>query len=343
MNTFKIDVSQFDGILEPVIITFNRAQNLQATLEAFADSELREMTLHVLDNDSTDETPSVVRDMQTRLPNLLYHRNADNIGGNANILRSVELSNAYYHWVIGDDDEWSLDAEIIQELMSVLAQRKADVIRLGWLVSDKSRGLLLDARALIKEEKLFFASLSMISATIIKRSHVTKYLPQAYQNINDSYPQLVAPICAIEHEDLRVYTMQQDLMTHTPSQVPGYFAGDFEWYAGWYRTSRFFKDTHLKKTFVREISYYMCRQQPGVIHEQIWLIKVLLYYKSFGLNQWPYLLSMLAYGSGRRMSTLLLMLLNAITPVFMLSMFRKLVFKLKKLPPKSIQVDRSRL
>lgn len=330
-------------VLQPVIITYNRAAQLKLALDAFYESNLKDITVHVLDNASTDETPLIVSEMQKKFPNLIYHRNAYNIGGNGNILRSVEIANSKYHWVIGDDDLWLLKPDTLQELMSVLLQGKADIVRLGWLVSDASRGQLTLAKDLLSMECLFFASLSMISATILKRSIVTDYLAQAYQGISDSYPQLVSPICAVERGPLYIYTLSVDLMIHTPSQSPGYFCGDLEWYASWFRISRFFTDLQLKKQFVREITYYMCRHKPGLLNEQIWLTKVLLYYKSFGLNQWPYLLSMLAYGSGRRLSVIGLMLINLVTPVSVLSLLRKLYFKLNNLPPKTIQVDRSRL
>tara|TARA_R110000868_G_scaffold69306_2_gene204251 strand:- start:2479 stop:3504 length:1026 start_codon:yes stop_codon:yes gene_type:complete len=329
--------------LEPVIITYNRSAQLSRTLKAFAESALKNVTFHVLDNASTDDTHQVVVEMQQKLPNLVYHRNEYNIGGNSNILRAVELGNASYHWVIGDDDEWQITADKLDELVRILAQGKADIVRLGWLVSDDSRHQLELVSDLIIKEKMFFASVSMISATIIRRSLVTSTLPKAYQNVNDSYPQLVAPICAVEQGQVFVYTMSQDFMTHTPSQVPGYFCGDLEWPSGWYRTSRFFANEQFKKAFVSEVGCYMTRDKPGMFSESIILTKILLYYKSFGLNQWPYLLSMLAYGSGRRWMVAYLIIVNALSPTILLNKLRKLYFKIKKLPPKTIQVDRSRL
>ena len=89
--------------------------------------------------------------------------------------------------------------------------------------------------------------------------------------------------------------MQKDLMTHTPSQEPGYFAGDFEWYAGCIDESLFQQKNLQKEICAKKfLIKHMCRHQPGLIREQVYQTKVLLYYKSFGMNQWPYLLSMLA-------------------------------------------------
>ncbi len=339
-------ISWNNQLLEPVIITYNRAALLQKTLLAFLKSGLTSMRMHVLDNASTDDTAAVVQQIQQHWPQLQYHRNVFNIGGNGNTLRAVELSSSTYHWVIGDDDQWLLRPETIAELQNVLTQADADIIRLGWLVSLASRKKILSARELAQRENLFFASVSMISATIIRRALVGKYLAAAYQNTADSYPQLIPLIRATEENAPRVYTLSQDLMLHTPSKEPGYFCGDLEWYAGWFRTSRFFNDTVLKKRFVNEVTYYMCQQfqkKPTKLNQFIWLTKVLLYFKSFGLNQWPYLLSMLAYGTGARLLVFLLLVINGLTPMSLLAFLRKCYFKLNRLPQKTIRVDRSRL
>ncbi|MDR3490938.1 MAG: glycosyltransferase [Gammaproteobacteria bacterium] len=325
-------------LLEPVIITFNRAKNLAATLNAFYNAGLSSMRLHVLNNASTDDTALVVKAMQSKWKNLIYHENAFNIGGNANILRSVEFSDSTYHWAIGDDDEWLLKPELLAELMQVMQKGDANVIRLGWLVSSASRAKTLTGLQLAKSENLFFASVSMISATIVKRDIVTHYLPLAYQNIADSYPQLVPMICGTEDTLLNVYTLSQNLMIHTPSTTPGYFSGDLEWYAGWFRTSRFLKNVALKKSFINEVTLYMCRDKPGSIRQFASLVKVLLYYKSFNLSQTSYLFSMFAYGQGWRLRIALLIVVNAIFPVKFLSFLRKLY-----LPKKIINVDRARL
>ena len=117
--------------LEPVLITYNRSAELQRTLAAFIDAGLTFIKLHVLDNASTDETAAVVASAQARWPNLSYHRNITNIGGNANILRAVEISTSEYSWIIGDDDAWHL--EDISELSAVCARvRQISSAWAGW-------------------------------------------------------------------------------------------------------------------------------------------------------------------------------------------------------------------
>lgn len=326
-------------LLSGVIITYNRAQHLQKTLQKIFDSPLRAMPLSVLDNQSQDNTKEIVDQFQKKWPALNYYRNKFNIGGNANILRALELSNTAYHWVIGDDDEWDITEKKVSEIKGILEKGEIDILRLGWLVSKDSRGKTLLAEKIITTEHLFFASVSMISATILKRSLVARYLALAYQNISDAYPQLIPIIKGSEELPLKVYTVTQDLMIHTPSQEPGYYCGDLEWYAAWYRSSRFFSNKQLQKKFVSEVTYYMCRFRPYKLNQYFLLFKVLVYYKSFGRSQIQYLMSMLTYGSGMRMYITLLIFINMVSPVWLLKFFRKMIFG----KDKKLNIDRSRL
>jgi glycosyltransferase involved in cell wall biosynthesis len=326
--------------VEPVIITYNRASCLKKTLANFMSAGFNICKVHILDNASTDETEQVVREVQKQWPALIYHRNLYNIGGNANILRSLEIACSEYHWVIGDDDEWLMNEESLNELATVLQNGEADIVRLGWLVSNKSRGTLIEGSQLAVAENLFFASVSMISATIVKRDLLMHYLPQAYQGISASYPQLVPIIRSIEERNVKVHSLNKTLMYHTPSAKPGYFCGDLEWYACWFSLTRFFNHAKLRKKFVNEITLYATKTERQSYKQFIWLVKLMLYYKSFNLNQWPYLLIMLAYGSGWRLNIFVLMLINLFFPATFTRWLRKIYFRGAK---SEIVMDRSRL
>lgn len=337
MDTINWDNQQ----LEPVLITYNRSAQLQATLNAFIEAGLTNIKLHILDNASTDDTKSVVQVAQLNWPSLTYHRNHYNVGGNANILRAVEISTSEYSWILGDDDLWHLND--ISELSAVLGNGKADIIRLGWLVSPKSRAKYIDALNLFRNEELFFASISMISATIIRRSLIIEHLPHAYMAISDAYPQLVPILRTITHESLQVYTISHDLMSHTPSSTPGYYFGDLEWYSSWFRMSRFIEDHDCQSRFIDEIFTYMTRDCPGVLNEFLWLAKVAFNFKALGVNQWPYLLSMIAYGTGWRWRVAILMLLYILLPMKIARFARKLFFRLTGRPDNGLRFDKSRI
>jgi hypothetical protein len=327
MNTRAIN--KINQKLEPVIITYNRAEMLKKTLSAFMQAGFSKAKIHVLD---------IVACFQKNWPQLIYHRNPYNIGGNANILRSLEITDTDYHWVIGDDDTWLMDNKNLTELSSILEHDKADLIRLGWLVPDKNKGTLKNVLDLNEEEDLLFCSLSMISSVIIKRQIVCQYLPQAYQNIANSYPQLVSIICSLDEKPIKIYSLAHDLMRHQPSKIPNYFMGDLEWFACWFRSSRIFTNPILQKKFISEIAIYSTKSTRNLI-QFLYFLKIILYFKSFNLNQTPYLLSMIGDGKGQRGKLVILAIVNSLFPNWLAKVLRKIYYGKNK----TLHFDRSRL
>jgi glycosyltransferase involved in cell wall biosynthesis len=314
---------------EPVIITFNREKYLSNTLEAFASANIPSIRLHVLDNASTDNTAGIVEKYKTRLPHLQYHKNIYNIGGNGNIVRSVEISDSEYHWVIGDDDKWFL--ENVQELIEALESSHADIIRLGWLVSDTSRNKLLDGQFLAKNEPQFFAGLCMISSVIIKRNLIIESLPFSYFNIGDFFPQLVPIIRGVEKRKITVYSLGKNIMMHTPSSEPHYLIADLEFYVGAFRTSRFFQSAKFRAKFINEIMRSVIQSLPvdapfRLTHKLKVLVKFLsiaLYCRAFGIDQTKYLLILLVYGMKWRIGLLCVLFISLVIPPLFIRQFWK--------------------
>lgn len=329
-----------NGALEPVVITYNRAEYLRKTLQVFVDAGLQSMRLHILDNASTDHTAQLVEQFRAQWPHLTYHRNQYNIGGNGNILRALEISDSEYSWVIGDDDEWHL--EHVGELLDAVRTRQADVVRLGWLVADDVRGRVAEARELALTEPFFFASLSMISATVARRALIAPHLAHAYQNTGDAYPQLVPFMRALESGSYTVYSTRADIVVHTPNAAPGYYFGDLEWYAAWMRSGRFLPARYRAK-FSSEVHHYMTRARAERLGAFGWYSKVALNYKARGVNQWPYLLCMLGYGTGVRASIAAVMLVYALVPAVLARMLRRLYLKLRGQPDRPLRHDRTRV
>ena len=302
-------------LLAPVLITYNRAQELGHTLEQWAAGPLAGANLLVLDNASSDGTAEVVAAFAGRMPNLGYARNAHNVGGAANILRAVEHGASPYLWIIGDDDRW--EPRELGELAAVLGEGRADLIRLGWLVGEASRGRTVSGRQLAATEPLFFPSLSLISSVILRRSLFVAQLGLAYQGASDAYPHLVPMLRALEETDLAVHTLSQDLVVHTPASKPGYFLGDLEWFSYWFRTGRFLEEARLRRLFGRSILAYVTRRDPSWLAMRLVLPMNALRYKALDLPQGPYLASLLGFGEGWRANILLAWLGYALVPRFL--------------------------
>ncbi|MCD8025176.1 MAG: glycosyltransferase, partial [Candidatus Gastranaerophilales bacterium] len=94
--------------LDIFIITYNRADSLEKTFEQILayDSPIKNLTITVFDNNSTDDTCSVVHKLQSNHPNLKYCKNEHNIGGNANIVKAFLSAKKDYVWILCDDDKY---------------------------------------------------------------------------------------------------------------------------------------------------------------------------------------------------------------------------------------------
>lgn len=302
--------------VEPVLITYNRAEELARTLDSFLTANTEGMRLHVLDNASTDATAETVARYRHRWPELCYHRNKFNIGGSANYLRALELSDSEYCWVIGDDDEWLL--EDLAELSDILRGGKADVIRLGWLASDASRGKSQQLVCMVQDEPLFFASVSMISAVIVRRSLCTCGMTEAYLAIGDAYPQMIPFYRLANDPSISVFTTTFDLMRHTPSTEPGYFMSDLEWIACYVRSTRFLVDSNLRRKAAQELMSYL-KHSLNFRGGLLLSARILLYYalksKAYGFNQVPYFFTLLGYTGGTiRLQVILSLLVYTFSP-----------------------------
>lgn len=98
--------------LEIILITYNRKPFLKKTLDSILDtkSPVRELSVTVLDNCSTDGTGELIEEYAAKFPNIKHIRHAKNIGGNANIARAFEIAQKKYFWVLADDDAYDFSA-----------------------------------------------------------------------------------------------------------------------------------------------------------------------------------------------------------------------------------------
>lgn len=107
--------------LHIAIPTFNRCAYLSVLLECLA-SEISghpDVTVHVSDNASTDETVRVCRDWSSRMPCFSFNRLDENQGGTANIVNALRSgSHSDYTWLLIDYSflEKGCIAKILQAL-----------------------------------------------------------------------------------------------------------------------------------------------------------------------------------------------------------------------------------
>lgn len=97
--------------LQIIVITYNRAKLLDNTLkQLLADnSPVKDFDITVLDNNSTDGTAEIVKNLRKEHKNLKYKKNPYNLGLGGNIARALEIADMQYVWTLADDDavDWS--------------------------------------------------------------------------------------------------------------------------------------------------------------------------------------------------------------------------------------------
>lgn len=88
-----------------LIPTYNRAAILTENLSGILRDSLAEtVSIYVSDNCSSDNTESVMRDLQSKNRNVFYKRNPIDIGFDDNLLSLMRWAEGDYVWFMGDDD-----------------------------------------------------------------------------------------------------------------------------------------------------------------------------------------------------------------------------------------------
>lgn len=107
-------------VLTVAIPTYNRAGFLKKILETLREQYNEAMEILVSDNHSTDDTFQLVSAFQQNMPYLRYHRNACNLGGDANFVKLYELARTRYIWFLGDDDP--VEGRAIKNILQALSR-----------------------------------------------------------------------------------------------------------------------------------------------------------------------------------------------------------------------------
>jgi abequosyltransferase len=115
------------------IPTYNRAEFLAETLDAFLPLLAVDVEVVISDNASEDDTASVVDAFRQRFPQVVYHRWPQNMGADLNYLKVVELAKGEYCWLFGSDDIPRLESmTYIREAI----QSRCDVALFNYLWCD---------------------------------------------------------------------------------------------------------------------------------------------------------------------------------------------------------------
>lgn len=162
------------------IPTYNRAaclRRLLGVLERELQGLESDVGILVSDNASPDDTPQVVHEFASRMPNLAAVRHPENVGADENFCRCVERVTSEYFWIIGDDDLPRAGA--IALLVRMLAAHSPDIVKLrAWgserLVDDAAAPPLRRLDAVLADPVEFARRanvyLTFVSSIVLRRA-----------------------------------------------------------------------------------------------------------------------------------------------------------------------------
>lgn len=136
------------------IATLNRANFIGQTLDSIIDQATDDVEIVIVDGASTDGTPEIVRDYQTRFPRINYIRLEKKGGVDQDYNLSVEQAQGRYCWLMSDDDILKPGA-----IAAVLAatQHDHDLIVVNAEVRSVDFSGLIEARRLVLPEDRHYA------------------------------------------------------------------------------------------------------------------------------------------------------------------------------------------
>lgn len=186
-----------DKDLEIFIITYNRKDKLQNTLEQIFcdDSPVRNFDIKIIDNCSNDGTKELCMEYVSRYPNLTLISNNRNLGLSGNIIKPFELASKKWLWVLCDDDDF--DWTYWNEVETALSSDENAAVVVERLCSSNKIPLSM----LINE-------LSFLPAAIYKTEYITSSVIQKmYINAYTLFPHL-ALVCDFVNKGKKIFVPQ---------------------------------------------------------------------------------------------------------------------------------------
>ncbi len=207
--------------LQMTIVTYNRDIYLERTLNCLLDenSPVKDYSILVFDNNSTDNTHEVVKRFQEKFTNVDYYKNPYNVTSLPNIAKAFEQNTKDYIWVLSDTAHFDWD---------------------NWneveMAMSKNEDIIVASRSLIPQgcetipyllTQACFLSTCIFSKNIIN----SKVMKNMYDNLYTMFPQLI-PVVEHVNNNGKFYYLKKEVICH------GHFANKSAQgkYSGWYRS-----------------------------------------------------------------------------------------------------------
>lgn len=191
-------------LLSIVIPTYKRPECLKYTLDILYPQLTPDVSLVILNNDNEVDLNDFLRENYFEGVEVINNRY--NVGGNANILRCVEVSRAKYLWALGDDDIPTADC--IKKILDY-SKLDYDYICFSHMTLNVNYDRKFSSIKEMYELQKNIQNYMFISTNIYKVSRLTPYLDVGYHFIFTCTPILNCLICSLDNAPLNcVYSAQ---------------------------------------------------------------------------------------------------------------------------------------
>jgi abequosyltransferase len=134
-------------LLGVCIPTYKRPDQLRRCVESVIRAGAAHGVVIHLADDSTDDTNAeTIRALQAQYPHVVHHRNPSNLGIDRNILHSVDVCDARYAWILGEDDRLTTDA--VSTVVAALERSAPPFLYVNYASVDEDLSLVLSERSL---------------------------------------------------------------------------------------------------------------------------------------------------------------------------------------------------
>ncbi|MEN6328756.1 MAG: glycosyltransferase [Methanobacteriaceae archaeon] len=239
--------------LEILIITYDRARDLEKTLDQVLKSPFKNCKVTVIDNCSPDSTPQVCTHYQKLFSNMKIIRHKKNIGSSPNYLRAVELSDSKYTWILCDDDMF--DFTDCSDVIEAIESDKYDIILVGAETQfEWERGLKTSTKDIIDKGAIYYSTLGFIPSCIFKtENYDAACIYRGYYNVQNIYPHFPFINKTVE-ENYSIYVSKKRIVYWGDQNLPGF--PEIDIFIGWLNCCQSIKDKEIRLKAIRGSPHY---------------------------------------------------------------------------------------
>jgi glycosyltransferase involved in cell wall biosynthesis len=176
-------------LLGVAIPTYKRPDQLRRCVHSvIASARRHDVSIWLLDDSGDDSNLPVFAELQSAYPHVVVVRNEKNLGIDRNILKSVDVCDCEYVWLLGEDDR--MKPEGIARVLEVLAHTRPPFVYVNYSATDDAISFLIKERSLPLQQdqsvpaedfyRSYAWSMGFIGACVIRRDTWLPVCPEPY-------------------------------------------------------------------------------------------------------------------------------------------------------------------